>query len=181
MDNPTGKKKDKPHGKPAGQDSEIPIHPLIAKLGDDFDDLKDLVFLEGYLGPSKQEGYVRLYPSLDFRTYFEIPADALVPVKTAESASETEPLTYVVDKETKLECVVCIEASFLQGEVTSCFPVGHCIPTCCETTLFFKPCPGGGVSTKYCIGGGVSTKYCIGGGGVSTKYCMGGGISTRCE
>jgi hypothetical protein len=98
--------------------------------------LKSLVALEGYLGPTLTTGSVRLYLDLDFRTYVEIPEDQIIypdPSNAEQSAALTKdvnPTKIFIPASTKIEVVevqsASIEASFLQGHVTSTHPVGMC-------------------------------------------------------
>ncbi|MFI5459404.1 MAG: hypothetical protein ACHRXM_28605 [Isosphaerales bacterium] len=119
MDNPTVKKKDKPSAKAGGQDVDLTPHPLVSKLMPDSENAPDVVVLEGYLGPSKREGSVRLYLDLAFRSCFEIPRSGIIHAEPADPSNESKPTKLVVDPSTKLDLIYTLEASYLKGTIAS--------------------------------------------------------------
>lgn len=110
-----------PNDSPGGVNLET--HPLVAKLHADPDQLTDLVALVGYLGPSKREGYVRLYVDLSFRNYYEIPTEGIVSTSPNDAADENSPTTVHVTGNTQVDKVSITsqstEARFLQGSISS--------------------------------------------------------------
>lgn len=101
----------------------LETHPLVAKLHADPDQLTDLVALVGYLGPSKREGYVRLYVDLTFRNYYEIPTEGIVSTSPTDASDENSPTTLHVAGDTQVDKVSITsqstEARFLQGSISS--------------------------------------------------------------
>lgn len=110
-----------PTGSPG--DVNLETHPLVAKLHADPDQLTDLVALVGYLGPSKREGYVRLYVDLSFRNYYEIPNEGIVSTSPTNASDENSPTTVHVAGDTQVDKVSITsqstEARFLQGSISS--------------------------------------------------------------
>lgn len=104
-------------------DVNLETHPLVAKLNADPDQLTDLVALVGYLGPSKREGYVRLYVDLTFRNYYEIPTEGIVSTSPTDASDENSPTTVHVAGDTQVDKVSITsqstEARFLQGSISS--------------------------------------------------------------
>jgi hypothetical protein len=121
-----------------GDLSKFPPHPLIAKMLATYGALKSLVALEGYIGPTQTPGAVRLYLDLDFRSYVEIPADQILfpdPGNADQNTTLTkdvDPTKIFVPASTKIEVIqvqsASVEASFLQGNITSSYPLGSCRP-----------------------------------------------------
>jgi hypothetical protein len=101
----------------------LETHPLVAKLHADPDQLSGLVALGGYLGPSKREGYVRLYGDLSFRNYYEIPTAGIVSTSPTDASDENSPTTVHVASDTQVDKVSITsqstEARFLQGSIAS--------------------------------------------------------------
>ncbi|RMH22856.1 MAG: hypothetical protein D6696_02340 [Acidobacteria bacterium] len=95
-------------------------HPLVTKMhpGDD-DVAADHVHLVGYLGPAKDKDKVRLYHDLSFRSYYEIPKDA---IHSCETGDEETPSRVCVAADAKLELVQTsrqkVEAGFLRGAIS---------------------------------------------------------------
>jgi hypothetical protein len=63
---------------------EIPVHPLLRKLVDSQEKPSNAIALRGYVGPSRAEGLVTLYPRLGnlFESY-EIARDDIVAFEEA--------------------------------------------------------------------------------------------------
>ena len=104
-------------------DVNLETHPLVAKLHADPNQLTDLVALVGYLGPSKRDGYVRLYVDLSFRNYYEIPNEGIVSTSPTDASDENSPTTLHVAGDTQVDKVSITsqstEARFLQGSISS--------------------------------------------------------------
>jgi hypothetical protein len=96
----------------------------VAKLQGDSDTPPSLVPLIGYFGPSKKEGSIRLYPTLDFQSYFELPKSAIVATTPVDAKDDTSPTIVHVKAGTHVEAVqtttVPVE-SYLQGGITKAF------------------------------------------------------------
>jgi hypothetical protein len=144
----------KPPAKPGGHEHlDFTPDPRIAALLSAGEESADLVFLTGFLGPSKRPEYVRLYVDLDLSCYFEIPKSAFAYTGPINSADETQPRKFAIFATTKLEFVQHIPASFLQGPITSSLPLAAAggAPVHGTTAACLKcgtPAGGGGVSTK---------------------------------
>jgi len=130
MDNPAGKKKEKPQAKAGKEEVELPIHPLIPKLIPSPDAPPDAVVLTGYLGPSPQAENVRFYLDLSFQTYFEIPKSGVLHADAADASDESKPTKIVIEASTKLDLVHTLEASYLKGAIASAHPAGANAPMC---------------------------------------------------
>ncbi|HEX4608137.1 MAG TPA: hypothetical protein VH092_08020, partial [Urbifossiella sp.] len=76
---------------PQPQKPSLTTHPLVTKLLGTADSPPDLVTLVGYFGPSKNADSIRLYPTLDFRSYFEIPRSAVAATTAANPQDESGP------------------------------------------------------------------------------------------
>jgi hypothetical protein len=53
-------------------DSDLPVHPLIALLEPKPDDERRFIIILGYIGPTSEDGIVAVYPDLDLRSHLEI-------------------------------------------------------------------------------------------------------------
>jgi hypothetical protein len=105
---------------PAPQDVDLTPHPLVAKLiANPANPSAEPVKLEGYLGPSSREGYVRFYLDLTFKAYFEIPKIGIVHADRADPANESKPTTVLIDPATKLDLIHSLEASYLKGKIAA--------------------------------------------------------------
>jgi hypothetical protein len=79
------------------------------------------VTLTGFIGPSGKDGLVRIYRDLTFRSYCDVPADALQPVDSPGDDPEAPGAFFVaadapiavVEAETE-----CAEARFLSGSIS---------------------------------------------------------------
>jgi hypothetical protein len=131
MENPSGKKKPKSPPSAPGQTGGLSWHPVIKKLIDACGGIPDAVELQGYLGPSDLNGYIRLYVSLNFKCYYEIPeTGAVLYCGPYDESDEAQPTTLVVRASSELKYVQSqvVErtgpASFLVGNIQSAYPVG---------------------------------------------------------
>jgi hypothetical protein len=105
---------------PAPPDVDLTPHPLVAKLiSNPANPAPDTVTLEGYVGPSSREGYVRVYLDLTFKAYFEIPKNGILHADKADPSNESKPTKIVIDPATKLDLVYSLEASYLKGKIAA--------------------------------------------------------------
>ncbi len=105
---------------PARPEVDLTPHPLVAKLlANAAKPSPDAVTLEGYLGPSSRDGYVRVYLDLTFKAYFEIPKNGILHADKADPSNESKPTTIVIDPATKLDLVHSLEASYLKGRIAA--------------------------------------------------------------
>jgi hypothetical protein len=105
---------------PAPPDVDLTPHPLVAKLiSNPANPAPDTVTLEGYVGPSSREGYVRVYLDLTFKAYFEIPKNGILHADKADPSNESKPTKIVIDPATKLDLVHSLEASYLKGKIAA--------------------------------------------------------------
>jgi hypothetical protein len=103
---------------------KIEPHPLVARvLGEAEAPEEPLAVLLGYFG-KEDDGYVRLYTSLDFNAYYHIPRQAIVRTEPVDPANETSPTRVWITRTTKVDLVVTAEASHLQGAITAAHLAG---------------------------------------------------------
>jgi hypothetical protein len=158
------------------QKPNTPTHPLVTKLMGDSDTPPKLVTLIGYFGPSKKADSIRLYTSLDFQSYFEIPKAAIVTTTPADAKDEHSPTVVHVKAGTPVDAVQTSTKpveSYLQGSIAALdlnpqpLPPGVVRPT--PTATFVTVC---GVSHPPCSG--VHTQCCP----ISAPPCS--GVQTQC-
>src|SRR4051794_15814264 len=107
----------KPNPDPTPPAVDLSPHPLVEALLGGSDCPPQLVALVGYLGPSGKEGSVRLYTSLEFQSYYEIPKAGVARTEPADSAEASGPTRVYVSSTAVLELVhvsrMSLEASLL--------------------------------------------------------------------
>jgi hypothetical protein len=114
------KSSDPKKDEPTRPEVDLTPHPLVAKLiSNPASPAPDAVTLEGYLGPSSREGYVRVYLDLTFKAYFEIPKSGIIHADKADPSNESKPTTIVIDPATKLDLVHSLDASYLKGKIAA--------------------------------------------------------------
>jgi hypothetical protein len=148
---------------------KITPHPITSKLLAELDAPVNMVPLVGYFGPSKKDGYMRLYADLSFSGYYEIPIDDIFHAEPSDPKDENSPTMVLVTATAKLEVVTTkiqtIEACYLQGSIASqylwsaspSFPApdqaiargypGDLAPSTrqgCDTVFWMVGCEGGG-------------------------------------
>jgi hypothetical protein len=107
----------------SGPDSTPPAHELIKKLLAHKPESQDVVEVVGYIGPSPKTGTFRVYPQLDLRSYFEIPAGSLIHHAPVDASDESGPSRVLIAGSTKLEIVHVVDARFLRGYIASAHPL----------------------------------------------------------
>lgn len=99
----------------------LSMHPLVTKPQGDSDTPPGLIALTGYFGPSQKEDTIRLYPSLDFQSYFQIPKGAIVATNPEDASNANSPTVVYVKAGTPVAAVQSptrpVE-SYLQGGIT---------------------------------------------------------------
>jgi hypothetical protein len=106
---------------PSPHKPNLSPHPLVTKLRGDSDTPPSLVALTGYFGPSKKADSIRLYPSLDFQSYFEIPKAAIVATTPVDADDADSPTVVHVKAGTPVDSVQTSTQpveSYLQGGIT---------------------------------------------------------------
>jgi hypothetical protein len=106
---------------PSPHQPNFSTHPLVTKLRGDSDTPPSLVALTGYFGPSKKADSIRLYPSLDFQSYFEIPKAAIVATTPVDAEDADSPTVVYVKAGTPVDSVQTSTQpveSYLQGGIT---------------------------------------------------------------
>lgn len=109
---------------PSPDEPNLSTHPLVTKLYGDSDTPPNLVALTGYFGPSKKADSIRLYPSLDFQSYFEIPKAAIIATTPVDSKDDQSPTVVHVKAGTPVEAVQTSTQpveSYLQGGITGAY------------------------------------------------------------
>jgi hypothetical protein len=107
---------------PSPDKPNLSTHPLVAKLKGDSDTPPSLVALTGYFGPSKKADSIRLYASLDFHSYFEIPKAAIVATTPVDSEDDQSPTVVHVKAGTPVDAVQTSTQpveSYLQGGISA--------------------------------------------------------------
>ena len=148
---------------------KVPPHPIVAKLKPSVDAPANMVSLMGYFGPSKRDGYMRLYADLSFSCYYEIPVDAIAYAQPTDREDENSLTRVLVPATTQLDVVTTniqtVQAAYLQGSIVSQYlsiespfvssgapyPVGLGPQTrqgC--FTVFWEPGCGGPLKTSNC-------------------------------
>jgi hypothetical protein len=150
------KSSDPKKDEPTRPEVDLTPHPLVAKLiSNPANPAPDAVTLEGYLGPSSREGYVRVYLDLTFKAYFEIPKNGILHADKADPSNESKPTTIVIDPATKLDLVHSLEASYLKGKIAAGFTTknltntGVDLPT--TIAVFVTKLPCNFTVTKLCV------------------------------
>jgi hypothetical protein len=111
---------------PGPQKPDLSTHPLLDTVQGNSqlppNVPPNVVVLTGYFGPTQKPDSIRLYPSLDFQLYFEIPQDAIVATTKVDPDSDLSPTLVHVKAGTPVELVQRstqpIEA-YLQGGITA--------------------------------------------------------------
>ena len=107
---------------PSGQ-IETPTHKLVSSLLGETPPPYDSAVLIGFFGPSQKDGYVRLYVTLDLRSYYEISRDEIAYKEQVEPGNDNSPTRVLIKNASGLErkqiLVVSPETSFVKGSVAS--------------------------------------------------------------
>jgi hypothetical protein len=78
------------------KDSDLTIHPLLAKLDPQPDDQRRFITIYGYIGPSPREGVITLYTELDLSSYLEICKDDILSAEPAVPGQCSSPTKLLV-------------------------------------------------------------------------------------
>lgn len=112
----------------AGAEVDLSTHPLVAEGNADPDNIEappEVVSLVGYIGPSRRDGYIRLYQDLSFRNYYEIPGESVVGTSPVNPDDENSPTQVRVEPDARVEVVTVsvqsVEARYLSGSISSGF------------------------------------------------------------
>ncbi len=107
-------------------DDTLPLNPLVGKVVTDPDNPPEVVILVGYLGAAGKDkpDSCRLYIDLYFRTYYELLIADVLYAEEPDAADPDKPSKIFVDASAKLTLVQALDASFLQGIITSTYPIG---------------------------------------------------------
>jgi hypothetical protein len=115
----------KPDPDPKPPEVDLSPHPIVKALLGGSDCPPQLVILVGYLGPSSKEGSVRLYTSLEFHSYYEIPRAGVARTEPADPDDASSPTRVYVAATAVLELVqvsrMSLEASLLGGAIASAY------------------------------------------------------------
>jgi hypothetical protein len=142
----------KPSPPKDSQGNDIPLNPLVGALVPDPNNRPDSVTLTGYVGLSSKDGFVRIYPELDFGRYYELPADEVLYVQPSDSSHPEIAAKIFVNSSAKIELVQTVEASFLEGAIASAYPIWCATDPCSlpVTTCYKCPVPEGSPHTVGC-------------------------------
>lgn len=136
----------------------IETHPLVSALMPD-DNGERRVALVGFVGPSNASGTLRLYDDLTFKSYYEIPSEAVKASMPAKANDPNSPTVVILDSKAQIAHVISDramgEAAMLAGAISS----GHYKPGqpdqaaaagaagglgCCNPTYTIAHCTRGG-------------------------------------
>jgi hypothetical protein len=77
--------------------------------------------LDGFIGPSKKLDWIRLYLSLSFDTFVDIPVGGIISTQPVDATNENSPTRVWIRSETTLDVVQRVsqtmEASYLRGGI----------------------------------------------------------------
>jgi len=96
VDHPSVKDKAEPQPTMHHEDVDLTPHPLVARLLADPASPPDTIVLNGYLGASQTETFVRLYLELDFRAFIDIPRMDIVYAEPSDPSNLAKPSKIVV-------------------------------------------------------------------------------------
>ena len=107
---------------PKAQDVTLNMSPVILALDPQPSDMRNFVFLEGYVG-EVNDSYVQLYPKLDLRTFFKVPRGAIKFGELVDPDRATSQTRLVVDAAAQIEIVkhdtVTFDAGYLSGAIAA--------------------------------------------------------------
>jgi hypothetical protein len=103
---------------------DLTTHPLVGAMIGAIDPPPGLIALRGYIGPGADNDHRRLYPTLDFQSYIELPVAAVVATNPADAADPLSPTDVYVKLGTPVETVQVQRStepidSYLQGGITA--------------------------------------------------------------
>src|SRR5437660_1167770 len=87
-------KKPQDPAEPSDPMVDLTAHPFVTRLNPEGDAPPDLVVLSGFIGPSKKPDWIRLYLSLSFTTFIDIPVAGIMSTQRVDGLDENSP-TYV--------------------------------------------------------------------------------------
>jgi hypothetical protein len=126
----------------SGADATPPTHEFIKKMLAYKPEAQDVVEVVGYIGPSSKAGTFRVYPRLDLRSYFEIPAGSLIHHAPVDASDQSGPTRVLIAGSAQLEIVQVVDARFLSGSITSARSlVASNQPSRCGTHVTTKEWP----------------------------------------
>lgn len=108
-----------PAGRSVTRKVDLKEHPLVTQVNPEDNSPSNPVVLIGFIGPSKKTGQVRLYMSLSFDSYVDLPSAGIVATQPVDSQDENSPTRVWVRSDTKIDIVRSVahtvEASFVRG------------------------------------------------------------------
>jgi hypothetical protein len=102
-------------------------HPFVTQVLKNHPPGKDLTHLVGYLGElegANDDAHHKLYTGLDLRTYYHIPAKAILHVDQVDKGDANSPNRVWLASDTPAKLVVPGEVSFLSGPIASAHLAG---------------------------------------------------------
>jgi hypothetical protein len=120
------------------------VHPLVASVAKDAGaPPSDLAVLTGYFG-KEEGGYVRLYKSHTFRSYYDIPKEAIIHTEATDPTNSNSPTRVWVNPDAKIDVVATVDASFLHGSITTSHLAGATAAAAVtrqQADTFVESCP----------------------------------------
>jgi hypothetical protein len=142
------------------QGNVIPQSPALDKLVQDPDNLPEPVTLTGYVGYTSGSVFIRVYPDLEFRSYYELRGDDVLKILPVEAGVPDGPSEVLIKASAKVRLVWIVEASMLEGPIASAYPIESASESAADDSGNRPGClsSGGLVTTLRCrVEGGRST------------------------
>lgn len=106
----------------SSDESDLSVHPLIAKLDPQPGDTRRFLTLFGYVGPTWEKGFTTFYLDLDLGCYLLIPEDRILCAEAAIPGQRYGPTKLIVDAEAEITRVEIkrrkVDFRFLNGSIT---------------------------------------------------------------
>jgi hypothetical protein len=125
VDHPSVEDKVEPQATMHHEDVDLTPHPLVARLLADPASPPDTVVLNGYLGASQNEKFVRLYLGLDFRAFIDIPRMDIVYAEPSDPSNLAKPSKVVVHANTDQMSIHQDRLSSISVPGKSAHPLKH--------------------------------------------------------
>jgi hypothetical protein len=111
---------------PSGGDGDdgvdLSVNPLFSRIKPQPGDQRRFVFVAGFIGDVK-DGVVRVYPTLNLGTYYEIPQKEILFAEKVNPSQKASPTAITLDAGTRIGVVRAsageIESGFLTGKITA--------------------------------------------------------------
>jgi hypothetical protein len=100
---------------------DLTVHPVLQKIKPKPCDEREFFVLTGYVGDTEDD-IVRVYPTLNLGTYYEIPEDSIVAAEKVDPNQKLSRTILIVECNPRVKLVTLsvrnVEAGFLSGSIT---------------------------------------------------------------